>query len=144
MTDPVPQHTRAVVSTDRGNNGRRRPQGGRRGNQRYHGGWGNGNTVYLKSKKEHVDYLRIVLGVLGKQKLYAKFSKREFRLSSVALLRHVVSKEGMMLKVNERNYPMHDLELAAVVFALKIWRHYLHSVKCEVYADYRSLHYVFT
>jgi len=46
--------------------------------------------------------------------------------------------------VHERNYPTHDLELAAVVFALKQWRHYLHGVKCEVYTDHRSLQYVFT
>ncbi|WMV24730.1 hypothetical protein MTR67_018115, partial [Solanum verrucosum] len=43
------------------------------------------------------------------------------------------------LKVHEWNYPTHDLELAAVVFALKIWRHYLYGVKCEVFTDHRSL-----
>ena len=37
--------------------------------------------------------------------------------------------------MHERNYPTHDLELAAVVFALKQWRHYLYGVKCEVYTD---------
>ncbi|WMV44913.1 hypothetical protein MTR67_038298, partial [Solanum verrucosum] len=41
-----------------------------------------------------------------------------------------------------RNYPTHDLELATVVFALKIWRHYLYGVKCEVFTDYRSLQHV--
>ena len=46
--------------------------------------------------------------------------------------------------MHERNYPTHDLKLAAVVFALKQWRHYLYGVKCEVYADHRSLQYVFT
>ena len=46
--------------------------------------------------------------------------------------------------MHERNYPTHDLELAAVVFALKPWRHYLYRVKCEVYTDHRSLQYVFT
>ena len=46
--------------------------------------------------------------------------------------------------MHERNYPTHDLELAAVVFALKKWRHYLYRVKCEVYTDHRSLQYVFT
>ena len=38
----------------------------------------------------------------------------------------------------------HDLELAAVVFALKIWRHYLYGVKCDIYTDYKSLKYFFT
>ena len=46
--------------------------------------------------------------------------------------------------MHERNYPTHDLELAAVVFSLKQWRHYLYGVNCEVYTDHRSLHYVFT
>ncbi|KAH0680945.1 hypothetical protein KY285_022559 [Solanum tuberosum] len=201
--------------------------------------------VYSKSVKEHADHLRSVLGVLGKQKLYAKFSKCEFWLKLVAFMGHVVSKERVMvnpqkiepvknwvrpssvtevrsfvglacyyrrfvknfasiatqltnltknevpfewteecdesfhklktllstapilalpvegkdfivccdashsslgvvlmqdknvvayasrqLKVHERNYLTHDLELATVVFALKIWRHYLFGVKC--------------
>ena len=46
--------------------------------------------------------------------------------------------------MHEHNYPTHNLELEAVVFALKQWRHYLYGVKCEVYTDHRSLHYVFT
>ena len=46
--------------------------------------------------------------------------------------------------MHERNYPTHDLELAAVVFALKKWRHYLYGIKCEVYTDHHSLQYVFT
>ncbi|WMV09679.1 hypothetical protein MTR67_003064, partial [Solanum verrucosum] len=53
--------------------------------------------VYSKSEEEHVDHLRIIMGVLGKQRLYAKFSKCEFRLTSVAVLGHVVSKEGVMV-----------------------------------------------
>ncbi|CAN4097619.1 unnamed protein product [Withania somnifera] len=42
-------------------------------------------------------------------------------------------------KVHERNYPTHDLELVAVVFALKIRRHYLYEVNCEIFTDHRSL-----
>ncbi|WMV50635.1 hypothetical protein MTR67_044020, partial [Solanum verrucosum] len=126
-----------------------------------------------------------VLGVLGRQKLYAKFSKCEFWLTSIPFLGHVVfwggkiafiathmtrlTKKEMpfewtenckesfqklktlltttpilalpdknviayaswLLKVHERIYPMHDLELAAVVFALNIWQYYLYKVKCE-------------
>eukprot|EP00268_Persea_americana_P054813 TRINITY_DN6322_c0_g1_i1.p1 TRINITY_DN6322_c0_g1~~TRINITY_DN6322_c0_g1_i1.p1 ORF type:complete len:1140 (-),score=111.45 TRINITY_DN6322_c0_g1_i1:645-4064(-) len=48
------------------------------------------------------------------------------------------------LKVYEQNYAMHDLELAAVVFALKIWRHYLYSEEFKVYTDHKSLKYVFS
>ncbi|KAJ9547289.1 hypothetical protein OSB04_019832 [Centaurea solstitialis] len=51
----------------------------------------------------------------------------------------VISYASRKLKVHELNYPTHDMELAAVVFALKIWRHYLYGVKCQVYTDYKSL-----
>ena len=42
------------------------------------------------------------------------------------------------------NYPTHDLELAAVIFALKIWRHYLYGEKCIIYTDHKSLKYMLT
>ena len=48
------------------------------------------------------------------------------------------------LKDHEKNYPTHDLELAAVVFALKIWRHYLYGNRCEIFTDHQSLKYIFT
>ena len=56
----------------------------------------------------------------------------------------VISYASRKLKVHEKNYPTHDLELAAVVFALKIWRHYLYCVHVDVFTDHRSLQYVFT
>jgi len=52
---------------------------------------------YSKSEEEYADHLRIILGVLGKQKLYAKFSKCEFWLTLVAFLGHVVSRERVMV-----------------------------------------------
>ena len=58
--------------------------------------------------------------------------------------KNVIAYASRQLKVHERNYPTHDLELAAVVFALKQWRHYLYGVKCEIYTDHRILQYVFT
>ena len=60
------------------------------------------------------------------------------------LERNVIAYASRKLKVHECNYAAHDLELAAVVFALKQSRHYLYGVKCEVYTDHRSLQYVFT
>ncbi|GJU79475.1 putative reverse transcriptase domain-containing protein [Tanacetum coccineum] len=48
------------------------------------------------------------------------------------------------LKPYEVNYPTHDLELAAVVFALKIWRHYLYGEACDIFTDHKSLKYIFT
>ena len=56
----------------------------------------------------------------------------------------VVAYASRQLKVHEKNYPTHDLELAVVVHALKIWRHYLIGNKCEIYTDHKSLKYIFT
>ncbi|XP_038989917.1 uncharacterized protein LOC120113176 [Phoenix dactylifera] len=56
----------------------------------------------------------------------------------------VIAYASRQLKSYEENYPVHDLELAAVVFALKIWRHYLYGESCKVYTDHKSLKYLFT
>jgi hypothetical protein len=215
--------------------------------------------IYSKSREEHEEHLRIVLSILRKHQLFAKFKKCEFWLDKVAFLGHVVTKEGIavdpgkmevvvnwvrpsnahevqsflglagyyrrfvegfsrlaapltrltkknkkfqwseeceqsfqelkqhlvtapvltlpsgsdgfviysdasrkglgcvlmqqgkvityasrQLKTYERNYPTHDLELAAVVFALKIRWHYLYGERCEIYIDHKSLKYFFT
>jgi hypothetical protein len=56
----------------------------------------------------------------------------------------VVSYASCQLKKHEENYPTHDTELAKVVHALKIWRHYLIGHRCEIYSDHKSLKYIFT
>ena len=56
----------------------------------------------------------------------------------------VIAYASRQLKDYEIRYPTHNLELAAVVFALKIWRHYLYGEKCEIYTDHKSLKYFFT
>ncbi|GAU42762.1 hypothetical protein TSUD_239250 [Trifolium subterraneum] len=55
----------------------------------------------------------------------------------------VVAYASRQLNVHERNYPTHDLELAAVVFTLKVWRHYLYGSRFEVFSDHKSLKYLF-
>ena len=214
--------------------------------------------VYSRSEEEHADHLRTVLRVLQHQKLYAKFSKCEFWLTSVAFLGHIIGADGIrvdtqkieavktwptpttptevrsflglagyyrrfiekfasisapltrltqkaakfqwtdacersfqllkdklttapvltlpegpdgyviycdasgvglgcvlmqhgkviayasrQLRKHEKNYPTHDLELAVVVHALKIWRHYLYGVHVDIYTDHKSLQYIF-
>ncbi|KAJ0555993.1 putative nucleotidyltransferase, Ribonuclease H [Helianthus annuus] len=214
--------------------------------------------IYSKSQEEHEQHLRLILELLRKEQLYAKFSKCDFWLREVHFLGHVVNKDGIhvdpskvdsiknwlaprtpteirqflglvgyyrrfikdfskiaqpltsltqkgvtyrwgdaqesafqhlkdrlcsapilslpegtddfvvycdasiqglgcvlmqrdkviayasrQLKVHERNYTTHDLELGAVVFALKIWRHYLYGTKCTIYTDHRSLEHIF-
>ncbi|CAA0816696.1 Uncharacterized mitochondrial protein AtMg00860, partial [Striga hermonthica] len=56
----------------------------------------------------------------------------------------VVAYASRQRKPHEQNYPTHDLELAAVVHALKIGRHYLYGGKCEIFTDHKSLKYIFT
>jgi hypothetical protein len=57
---------------------------------------------------------------------------------------HVVAYASRQLRKHEEKYPTHDLELAAVVHALKIWRHYIIGERCEVYSDHKNLKYIFT
>ncbi|KAD3336884.1 hypothetical protein E3N88_32403 [Mikania micrantha] len=54
----------------------------------------------------------------------------------------VVAYASRQLKIHEKNYTTHDLELGAVVFALKIWRHYLYGTKCVVFTDHKSLQHI--
>nr|GEZ41992.1 putative reverse transcriptase domain-containing protein [Tanacetum cinerariifolium] len=54
----------------------------------------------------------------------------------------VIAYASHHLKVHEKNYTTHDLELGAVVFALKFWRHYLYGTKCMVFIDHKSLQYI--
>ncbi|GJS03833.1 putative reverse transcriptase domain-containing protein [Tanacetum coccineum] len=179
--------------------------------------------IYSKTREEHVEHLRLVLGLLKKEKLYAKFSKCEFWLREVQFLRHMINGNGIhvdpskieavknwkaprtptevcsflglvgyyrrfiekfskiaksltiltqkslpdrpedfvvyfdaseiglgcvlmqrgkviayasrQLKNHKKNYTTHDLELGAVMFALKIWRHYLYGTK-SLFSDY--------
>nr|GEU77768.1 hypothetical protein [Tanacetum cinerariifolium] len=75
------------------------------------------------NKEEHEENLRIILELLQKEELYAKFSKWEFW-------------------THEENYMTHDLEFGAVVSALRLWRHYLYGVKCTMFTDHKSLQYI--
>ncbi|KAD4180268.1 hypothetical protein E3N88_28859 [Mikania micrantha] len=55
----------------------------------------------------------------------------------------VIAYASRQLKIHEKNYTTHDLELGAVIFALKIWRHYLYGTKCTIYTDHQSLQHIF-
>ncbi|GJZ08725.1 putative reverse transcriptase domain-containing protein [Tanacetum coccineum] len=142
--------------------------------------------IYSKSIKEHEGHLKLILRLLKKEELYAKFSKCEFWLSkgekaevAFQLLKQklcsapilalpeggenfmvyydashkglgaismqkerVVAYASRQLKVHEKNYTTHNLELGAVVFALNMWRHYLYGTKCVVFIDHKSLQHI--
>ena len=61
------------------------------------------------------------------------------------LMQHgkVIAYASRQMKSHEKNYLTHDLELAAVIFPLKIWRQYLYGVRCEVYTIHKSLKYIY-
>nr|GEZ86196.1 putative reverse transcriptase domain-containing protein [Tanacetum cinerariifolium] len=70
-------------------------------------------------------------------------SKMEGRLTAVLMQREkVISYASRQLKIHEKNYATHNLELGAVVFALKIWRHYMYGTKCTVFTDHQSLQHI--
>ncbi|GKB60019.1 putative reverse transcriptase domain-containing protein [Tanacetum coccineum] len=172
--------------------------------------------VYSKDEEERGKHLKIILELLKKERLYAKFLKCDFWLDLVQFLGHVIHRSGVhvdlakieaikswavpmtpaevrqflrlagyyrsapilalpegtedfmvycdaslkgygavlmqrekviayasrQLKVHEENYTTHDLELGAVVFALRLWRHYLYGTKCVVFTDHKSLRYI--
>ncbi|GKA41873.1 putative reverse transcriptase domain-containing protein [Tanacetum coccineum] len=175
--------------------------------------------IYSCNKEEHANQLRIILELLKKEKLYAKFSKCDFWIYIMQFLRHLINSQGLhvdpakieavknwtspttpteicqflglagyywrfieapilplpegnddfvvycdashqglgvvlmqrekviayasrQLKPPEENYTAHDLELGAVVFALKIWRHYLYGTKCIVFTKNKSLQHI--
>ncbi|GKE83905.1 putative reverse transcriptase domain-containing protein, partial [Tanacetum coccineum] len=170
----------------------------------------------FQNKQEHEEHLKLILELLKKEELYAKFSKCEFWIPKVQFLGHVIDSKGIhvdpakiksikdwaspkspteirqflglagyyrsapilalpegskdfitycdalkkglgtvlmqrekviayasrQLKIHEKNYTTHDLELRAVVFALKIWRYYLYGTKCTVFTDHKSLQHI--
>nr|GEW05010.1 putative reverse transcriptase domain-containing protein [Tanacetum cinerariifolium] len=79
----------------------------------------------------------------GGFQIYSDASKKGL---SCVLMQHekVIAYASRQLKPYEVNYPTHDLELAAVIFALKIWRHYLYGESCDIFMDHKSLKYIFT
>ncbi|GJR62478.1 putative reverse transcriptase domain-containing protein [Tanacetum coccineum] len=142
--------------------------------------------IYSKSEEKYAEHLKLILELLKKEELYAKFLKCEFWLSKVQFLGHVIDSKGIhvdpakiesikdwaspktpteihqflglgivlmqrekviayasrQLKIHENNYTTHDIELGAVVFALKMWRHYLYGMKCVVFTDHKSLQHI--
>ena len=70
------------------------------------------------------------------------FSRRTWRCTYAR--QRVVSYASRQLRPHELNYATHDLELGAVVHALKTWRYFLIGNRCDVYTDHKSLKYIFT
>ncbi|XP_063949873.1 uncharacterized protein LOC135152720, partial [Daucus carota subsp. sativus] len=87
-----------------------------------------------------------VLSLPDDQGNFVIYSDASYKGLGCVLMQHdkVIAYASRQLKPHEQKYPTHDLELAAIVFALKIWRHYLYGERCEIYTDHKSLKYIFT
>ncbi|GJY94566.1 retrotransposon protein, putative, ty3-gypsy subclass [Tanacetum coccineum] len=92
-----------------------------------------GLTNAPANKKEHEENLRLILRLLKKEEL----------LGTVLMQREkVIAYASRQLKNHEKNYTTHDSELRAVVFSLKMWRHYLYGTKCIVFTGHKSLQHI--
>nr|GEV77007.1 hypothetical protein [Tanacetum cinerariifolium] len=145
------------------------------------------NLIYSKSKEDHEVHLKLVLKLLKKEKLFAKFSICEFWLQEgieqeeafqtlkdnlcnapilslpdgskdfvvyydasnqgfrcVLMQRgKVIAYSSRQLKIHEKNYTTHDLDLGALVFDLKTWRSYLYRTNSVIYTDHKTLQHIF-
>ncbi|KAL8098129.1 hypothetical protein AgCh_031048 [Apium graveolens] len=88
----------------------------------------------------------LVLALPDETGNFVIYSDASLKGSGCVLMQHdkVIAYASRQLKPHEQKYPVHDLELAAIVFALKLWRHYLYGEKCDIYTDHKSLKYIFT
>ena len=87
-----------------------------------------------------------VLTLLEGNKGFEVYSDASHQGLGCVLMQHkrVVAYASRKLMKHELNYPTLDLELAAVIFSLKTWRHYLYGATCQIFTDHKSLKYLFT
>ncbi|GKB33033.1 putative reverse transcriptase domain-containing protein [Tanacetum coccineum] len=88
----------------------------------------------------HVDPSKI--GAIAKLLTILTQKSKTLRVRADAKAK-VIAYASRQLKIHKKNYTAHDLELGVVVFALKIWRHYLYGTKSVIYTDHKSLQYIF-
>ncbi|WMV45761.1 hypothetical protein MTR67_039146 [Solanum verrucosum] len=96
--------------------------------------------IAFRTRYGHYKFLVMSFGLTNAPAAFMGLMNRVFRQYFDI---KVIAYASRKLKVHEKNYSTHDLELAAVVFALKIWRHYLYGVHVELFTDYKRPQYVF-
>ncbi|XP_071680805.1 uncharacterized protein [Lolium perenne] len=104
---------------------------------------------WMVKYKGHIDCVRRAITLAAEDgeivEHVATIPSSKLGLGSVLMQEgKVIAYLSRQLRPHEMNYPTHDLELAAVVHALKTWRHYLVGNRCEIYTDHKSLKYIFT
>ncbi|GJT48758.1 reverse transcriptase domain-containing protein [Tanacetum coccineum] len=111
-------------------------------NQKYE--WGEKQEKAFQTLKDNLCNAPILSLPDGVEDFVVYCDASNQRLRCVLMQRHkVIAYASRQLKSHEKNYTTHDLELGAVVFALKIWRHYLYGTKSVIYTDHKSLQHIF-
>ncbi|GJX47236.1 putative reverse transcriptase domain-containing protein [Tanacetum coccineum] len=114
------------------------------------------NAPVSKSQQEHEEHLKLILELLKKDeftpilalhegaKNFIVYCDASHKGLGVVLMQNekIIAYASRQLKIHEKNYKTRDLELGAVVFALKIWRHYMYGTKCTVFTDQKSLQHI--
>ncbi|GJT06434.1 putative reverse transcriptase domain-containing protein [Tanacetum coccineum] len=105
--------------------------------------WGDKQETAFKLLKKKLFSAPILALPEGSEDFFAYCDASKKGLGAVLMQREkVIAYASRQLKIHEKNYTTHDLELGAVVFALKIWRHYLYGTKCTVFTDHKSLQHI--
>nr|GEY33364.1 reverse transcriptase domain-containing protein [Tanacetum cinerariifolium] len=106
--------------------------------------WGDKQEVAFQLLKQKLCSASILALPEGSEDFIVYCDALNKGLRTVLMQREkVISYASRQLKIHEKNYTTHDLELGAAVFALKIWRHYLYGTKCTVFTDHKSLQHIF-
>ena len=107
--------------------------------------WDEKCELAFQTLKERLTTAPVLALPEGSEDLEVYTDASKFGMGCVLMQRRrVIAYASRQLKKHEENYPTHDLELGAVVFALKIWRHYLYGTTFKVFSDHKSLKYIFT
>ncbi|GJU03632.1 putative reverse transcriptase domain-containing protein [Tanacetum coccineum] len=105
--------------------------------------WGDKQEAAFQLLKQKLCSAPILALPEGSEDFIAYCDASKKGLGVVLMQREkVIAYASRQLKIHEKNYTTHDLELGAVVFALKIWRHYLYGTKCMVFTDHKSLQHI--
>ncbi|GJS13303.1 putative reverse transcriptase domain-containing protein [Tanacetum coccineum] len=105
--------------------------------------WGDKQEAAFQLLKQKLCSAPILALPEGSEDFIAYCDASKKGLGAVLMQREkVISYASRQLKIHEKNYTTHDLELGAVVFALKMWRHYLYGTKCTVFTDHKSLQHI--
>nr|GFC65549.1 putative reverse transcriptase domain-containing protein [Tanacetum cinerariifolium] len=105
--------------------------------------WGDKQKAAFQLLKQKLCSAPILALPEGSEDFVAYYDASIKSLGTVLMQRDkVISYASRQLKIHEKNYTTHDLELGSVVFALKIWKHYLYRTKCTVFTNHKSLQHI--